>query len=49
MDENSFSAADFLACVCANLLSYPTLENEYSTELMLQGQLFKIKIETEKF
>ena len=49
MDENGFSVADFLACICANLLSYPTLENEYSTKIMLQGTVFKIKIETEPF
>jgi hypothetical protein len=43
MDENEFSCQDFLAVICASLLKYE--ENEFETELMLQGVKFKISIE----
>lgn len=51
MDENDFSVADFLACVCANMLSYCNFKiNEtYKTELMIQGVKFKIGIKPEIF
>lgn len=42
MDENEFSCQDFLAVICASLLKYE--ENEFETELMLQGVKFKISI-----
>lgn len=34
MDENEFTCADFLACVCSNLLRQPP-EKEYKTKLMI--------------
>ena len=43
MDENDFSCADFLACVCAHIAGYP--QREFETELMVAGCVFKIKIE----
>ncbi len=50
MDENDFSASDFMACVCANLLPLLRLKwQNFETELMIQGVRFKIKIEPELF
>lgn len=43
MEENGFSCADFLACVCARIGGYP--QKEFETELMVAGCVFKIKIE----
>lgn len=43
MDANDFTCADFLACVCAHLSGLP--QNEFETELMVAGRVFKIKIE----
>ena len=43
MDENEFTCADFLACVCSSLLRQPP-EKEYKTKLMIQGIEFKISI-----
>lgn len=43
MDKNDFSCADFLACVCANISSYP--QNEFETSLFVAGHEFNIKIE----
>lgn len=42
MDENEFSCQDFLAVICASLLKYK--ENNFDTEIMLQGVKFKINI-----
>ena len=42
MDKESFSRADFLACVCASLLREP--ENEFETELGIGGIKFGINI-----
>lgn len=48
MDENDFSASDFMACVCANLLPLLRLKWQvFKTELMIQGVKFKITIEPE--
>ena len=48
MDENDFSASDFMACVCANLLSLLRLKWQvFKTELMIEGVKFKITIEPE--
>lgn len=51
MDENDFSCADFLACICAHLT-----ENElklawqiFTTTIMVAGVKFKITIEPEFF
>lgn len=41
--KNDFSCADFLACVCANISSYP--QNEFETSLFVAGHEFNIKIE----
>ena len=51
MDDNDFSAADFMACVCANLMSYINFGQQeiYKTELMIQGVRFKIEIKPEIF
>ena len=42
MDKNEFSCQDFLAVICACLLKYK--ENNFNTEIMLQGVKFKINI-----
>lgn len=47
MDENDFSCADFLACVCANLNSYPNEDKYYKTKLMVGGKIWNIEIEKE--
>ena len=48
MDENDFSCADFLACICASLLDSLRLKWQvFKTEIMLQGVKFKITIEPE--
>lgn len=44
MDENNFSCADFLACVCASLNGYPNEDKNYKTELMVGGTKFNIQI-----
>ena len=51
MDENDFSASDFMACVCANLMSYANFGKQeiYKTEIMIQGVRFKIEIKPEIF
>lgn len=49
MDSNNFSCADFLACICANLLenNLKYKWQNFKTEIMIQGVKFKIKIEPE--
>ena len=51
MDENDFSCADFLACVCAHLLENVLMHawQNFKTEIMIQGVKFTIKIEPEIF
>ena len=48
MDENDFSASDFMASFCANLKPLLRLKWQvFKTELMIQGVKFKITIEPE--
>lgn len=42
MDDNDFSNADFLACICANLLRQEG--KRFVTTIILQGVQFKIDI-----
>lgn len=51
MDENDFSCADFLSCICAHLLNnnLKFAWTNFKTEIMLRGVKFKITIEPEIF
>ena len=51
MDENEFSCADFLACICASLLNNDLKFKwqNFKTEIMIQGVKFNITIEPEIF
>ncbi len=40
MDENYFSNADFIACICANLCRQEG--KKFETSLLVGGQVFKI-------
>ena len=42
MDENDFSNADFLACICANLTRQEG--KKFSTRIMVAGVEFQIDI-----
>lgn len=47
MDENNFSAVDFLTCICSSLNNYPTINKKYKTQLMIAGKIWNIEIEKE--
>ena len=49
MDENDFSCADFLACICANLTenNLKLAWQIFTTTIMVAGVKFKITIEPE--
>jgi hypothetical protein len=49
MDENDFSNADFLACVCANLSKITYGSTPFNTTIAVAGYKWDIKITPEKF
>ncbi len=44
IDKNNFSCADFLACVCAKLNKISNPDNLFSTEIMVGGHEWDIKL-----